>query len=129
VRASAANLSRALLDYPGALGDVATRRSDNPLLVIGLSADVDQFLARANLPGRPQQVGAHGTAQVWAAIQPNGKAIAVVSGESVEALKALLRPLPHYGRQSYLIFDGPRAVERGVWPTQPAMWRFAEERQ
>jgi len=24
--------------------------------------------------------------------------------------------LPHYGRQSYLVFDGARAVERGVWP-------------
>jgi aminopeptidase N len=129
VRASAADLSRVLLDYPRALGDVATRRGDNPLLVIGLSADVDQFLARANFSARPQQVGTRGTAQVWTASQPNGKAMAVVSAESVDALRALLRPLPHYGRQSYLIFEGPRAVERGVWPTQPPTWRFAEERQ
>jgi len=129
VRSSAADLSRALLDYPRALGDAATRRGDSPLLVIGLSADVDQFLARADLSGRPQQVGTRGTAQVWTASQPNGKAMAVVSAESVDALRALLRPLPHYGRQSYLIFEGARAVERGVWPTQPAMWRFVEERQ
>lgn len=126
VRRAAADLSRALLDYPRTLGDAATWRDGGPLLVIGLSEDVDQFLARANLPGRPQQVGTRGTAQVWTAIRPNGKAVAVVSGESVEALKALLRPLPHYGRQSYLIFEGPRAVERGVWPTQPPTWRFAE---
>ena len=129
VRAAAADLSRALLDYPRALGDAATRRGDSPLLVIGLSADVAQFLARANLSARPQQVGTRGTAQVWTASQPNGKAMAVVSAESVDALRALLRPLPHYGRQSYLIFEGARAVERGVWPTQPAMWRFVEERQ
>jgi hypothetical protein len=97
------------------------------LLLIGLSEDVDRFLARANLPPRPQRVGARGSAQVWTASQPNGKAMAVVSAEGADALRALLRPLPHYGRQSYLIFEGPRVVERGVWPTQPPAWRFAEE--
>jgi hypothetical protein len=49
----------------------------------------------------------------------------VVSAESAEALRALLRPLPHYGRQSYLIFDGGTVVERGVWPAQPSEWRFS----
>ena len=129
VRAAAADLARALLDYPRPLADVATWRGDRPLIVIGLSADVDRFLARANLPGRPQPVGTRGTAQVWAAIQPNGKAMAVISAESADALRALVRPLPHYGRQSYLIFEGARAVERGVWPTQPPTWRFTEESQ
>jgi hypothetical protein len=128
VRGSAADLARALLDYPHAIGDAAAWQGHRPLLLIGLSEDVDRFLTRANLPPRPQRVGARGSAQVWAASQPNGKAMVVVSAESVDALRALLRPLPHYGRQSYLIFDGPRAVERGVWPTQPPTWRLAEER-
>jgi hypothetical protein len=97
------------------------------LLVIGLSADVDQFLARANLPRRPQRVDGRGTAQVWTAYQANGKVLAVVSAESADALRALLRPLPHYGRQSYLVFEGPRVVERGIWPAQPPTWRFTEE--
>jgi aminopeptidase N len=118
-----------LLDYPQPPSDAATWRAGSPLLVIGLAADVDRFLARASLPGRPQQVGKRGTAQVWTAHQPNGKVLAVVSAESTDALRALLRPLPHYGRQSYLIFEGPRTVDRGVWPTQPPTWRFTEERQ
>jgi hypothetical protein len=29
-----------------------------------------------------------------------------------------MRPLPHYGRQSWLAFEGARAIERGVWPGQ-----------
>jgi hypothetical protein len=125
VRSLAADLSRALLDYPRALGDTATLRGDAPLLVIGLSPDVDRFLARANLPGRPHRVVGRGTAQVWTAYQPNGKALAVVSAESADALRALLKPLPHYGRQSYLIFEGPSAVERGIWPAPGREWRLA----
>ena len=125
VRSLAADLSRALLDYPHALGDAAMLPGGGPLLVIGLSADVDRFLARANLPGRPQRVVGRGTAQVWTAYQPNGKVLAVVSAESADALWALLRPLPHYGRQSYLIFEEARAVERGIWPAPGREWRLA----
>jgi aminopeptidase N len=125
VRSLAADLSRALLDYPRALGDAAMLPAGGSLLVIGLSADVDRLLARANLPRQPQSVGSRGTAQVWTAYQPNGKALAVVSAESADALRALLRPLPHYGRQSYLIFEGSRAVERGVWPAPGREWRLS----
>ena len=31
-------------------------------------------------------------------------------------IAALARPLPHYGRMGYLVFDGARAVEHGNWP-------------
>jgi len=125
VRSLAEELSRAVLDYPRALGDAAMLRGDVPLLVIGLSAEVDRFLARANLPGRPQRVVGRGTAQVWTAYQQNGKVLAVVSAESADALRALLGPLPHYGRQSYLIFDAATAVERGIWPAPGREWRLA----
>jgi len=129
MRALAAELARALLDHPHAIADGGSWRGDSPLLVIGLSADVDRFLARVNLPGRPRQVGIRGTAQVWTSYQTNGKALAVVSAASVDALRALRRPLPHYGRQSYLVFDGPRVVERGVWPAHSPTWHFAEKEQ
>jgi len=33
-----------------------------------------------------------------------------------EALAALARPLPHYGKQSWLLFQGAQAVEKGIWP-------------
>jgi len=28
---------------------------------------------------------------------------------------------PHYG-QSFLVFEGARAIERGTWPAQPQVW-------
>jgi hypothetical protein len=124
VRALATDLARRLLDYRLTLGDPTALLVDAPLLVIGLSPDVDRFLGRAKLPARPERVGTRGTAQVWTAYQANGKALAVVSAENTDALRALLRPLPHYGRQSYLIFEGPRAVERGIWSTPSREWRL-----
>ncbi|MGA8007087.1 MAG: hypothetical protein WCA17_13390, partial [Burkholderiales bacterium] len=42
--------------------------------------------------------------------------VAVVSVRDAAALLALQRPLPHYGAQSYLVFEGAHAVARGVWP-------------
>jgi aminopeptidase N len=40
----------------------------------------------------------------------------VISARDADALKALARPLPHYGSQSYLAFDGAQMIARGVWP-------------
>jgi hypothetical protein len=41
--------------------------------------------------------------------------LAVVAGQDAAALEALVRPLPHYGGQSWLVFDGAKLLERGVW--------------
>jgi hypothetical protein len=117
VRAAAADLARRLLDYGLRIGEPEALPMDVPLLVIGLSPDVDRWLGRSRLPARPDRVGMRGTAQVWTARQPDGRVLAVVSAESRDALKALLRPLPHHGRQSFLVFEGQRVVERGIWPT------------
>ena len=38
-----------------------------------------------------------------------------LSAPDAAALRAVARPLPHYGSQSWLVFDGPRASARGVW--------------
>jgi hypothetical protein len=38
----------------------------------------------------------------------------IISGDT-EHLPSILRKLPHYGRNSYLVFEGDRAMERGVW--------------
>jgi hypothetical protein len=88
------------------------------LLVIGLQEEIDAWLRRAGLPARPDAVRGKGTAQAWTARPAGGATLAVVSGRNVEALAALARPLPHYGRQSYVVFEGGRAVERGAWPAQ-----------
>jgi len=91
-------------------------RGGEPLLLIGLHADVDAALAAAGLPPRPAALIGRGSAQVWTVERTAGAPLAVVSAERADALRALLRPLPHYGGQSWLVFEGGRALERGVWP-------------
>lgn len=89
-----------------------------PTLVIGLQPQVDAWLARNHLPARPANVAGVGSAQAWTVSRPDGAMIAVVSARDVESLAALARPLPHYGRQSYVAFDGAKMISRGTWPTQ-----------
>ena len=97
-----------------------------PILMIGLADDVDRVLAQRGLPARPSSLKGAGTAQVWAAQQPNGKALVVVSARDAGSLLALLRPLPHYGRQGWLVFEGAKAIDRGVWPAEQVGTRIAE---
>lgn len=85
-----------------------------PVLIIGLHAEVDKMLALANLPSRPLTVTGKGSAQVWT-IPGVDVPIAVISAANADALKALQRPLPHYGAQSWLVFEGSRMQGRGVW--------------
>ena len=93
-----------------------------PLLVIGLERDVDRLLAERSLPARPGTLKGTGSAQVWAARQSNGKTLVVISARDAESLSALQRPLPHYGRQSWLVFEGAKAIDRGVWPAETPAW-------
>lgn len=87
-----------------------------PLLLVGTPDAVDAALAAAGLPPRPETVGRKGSAQVWTIARSAGAPLAVVSARDAEALRALLRPLPHYGAQSWLVFDGGRAQSYGSWP-------------
>ncbi len=87
-----------------------------PILVIGLRPEIDAWLDARNLPARPDVIADHGSAQAWTLNSPNGTTLAIVSAENTNALQAMIRPLPHYGRQSYIAFDGASAIERGAWP-------------
>jgi hypothetical protein len=40
---------------------------------------------------------------------------------------AIARPLPHYGAQSYLAFDGSKLLTRGVWPVDVRAVRVVKE--
>ena len=116
VREAAAALADRLFEVPPT---TATRDNVNkgsePLLLAGLRADVDAALAAAGLPPRPAAVAGRGSAQVLTVEHATGAPLALISAENVDALLALLRPLPHYGGQSWLVFDGGRALDRGVW--------------
>jgi aminopeptidase N len=96
-------------------------RGGEPLLIVGLHRDVDATLSTLGLPARPAIVAHRGSAQVWAVRNANsgaplGRPIAVISARDAASLTSLARPLAHYGAQSYLAFDGSRAIERGIWP-------------
>lgn len=120
----------ALIESAGALAaqiaDYTPRRHPaeappplTPLLVVGLHEDVDAWLARFGLPARPVSIPNRGSAQVWTGALGAGRVLAVISARDADAIAALARPLPHYGRQSWLAFDGARMIDQGVWPARP----------
>lgn len=88
------------------------------VLVIGLQEQVDMWLSSHKLPVRPVIMRSDGTAHAWTVRRQDGVTLAVVSTKDTASLKALVRPLPHYGRQSYVVFDGAKAIERGTWPAR-----------
>jgi aminopeptidase N len=87
-----------------------------PLLVIGPTDEVRNWLQRSALPPTPEQLIGRGDARVWTMRRDDASAILVVEADDAASLRALLRPLPHYGRSSYLIFEGAELIEQGVWP-------------
>ncbi|WP_247894190.1 M1 family metallopeptidase [Azospirillum sp. B510] len=99
-----------------------------PLLLVGTDALVSRELSVRGLPPAPDEVAGRGSARAWVSRTADGRAVLVVSGADAEALRALLRPLPHYGRQSWLVFDGAKAVERGLWPVGDSPLRRVVER-
>lgn len=118
---AATALAERLLDArPQTLRATASRLpGSEPILIIGQTARVDTLLARLGLPPTPPQLAAQHDARVWTARNGDGRPYAVIAVRDGEALRALQRPLPHYGRQSWLLFDAARVVDKGVWPALP----------
>jgi len=115
VRAAAHALAARVLDArPPAVG--AEWPATGAVLLVGLDPSIDAWLARLGLPARPS--AQRGTAQAWAGRDAAGRPYAVIAARDAPALKALERGLPHYGRQSWLVFEGARMAEKGVWPPQ-----------
>ncbi|MDR6770261.1 M1 family aminopeptidase [Azospirillum sp. BE72] len=90
--------------------------SGAPLLLVGTDAAVARELDRRGIAPVPAELAGRGSARVWVSRAADGRTALVVSGADAAALQALVRPLPHYGRQSWLVFDGAKAADRGVWP-------------
>ena len=90
--------------------------AEQPLLMIVRSDEVNEQLGRLKLrlPGN-LPTGEY-SAAAWTARLANNIPVLVVSADSSAALEALLRPLPHYSGQSYILLEGGRVQRRGVWP-------------
>ncbi len=93
----------------------AALNGTNPVLLAGTHAEIDQALRSAGLPARPANLAGQGSAQVWT-VAGKSSQLAIISGQDAAALNALQRGLPHYGGQSWLIFEQGRAVNKGTWP-------------
>ncbi|MCU0840287.1 MAG: M1 family peptidase [Thiobacillaceae bacterium] len=120
-QAAGRELAARLLDAEPAVaaGDGRDLPADLPLLILGGEQSVDRLLARLGLPPRPAELAGRGSARAWVGRGTAGRPYAVVSAADAQALAALGRALPHHGRQSWLVFDGPRAADKGVWPARP----------
>lgn len=120
MREAAAALAGRLLDSsPKHLSrDAASLPGQSPLLLVGQTASVEVMLARLGLPPRPAELDGRGSAQVWTARDQHGRPYAVVAARDLPALQALQRGLPHYGRQSWLVFESARVQDKGIWPAR-----------
>ena len=117
-RKTAASLARQMLDAPPRFAKTAPDSLPRtPLLIIGTRQPVMGFLHQSGLGKIPPRLDGKGSARVWTGSHED-RPFAVVMADNAGALAALLRPLPHYGRKSYLIFEGSKALETGVWPPQ-----------
>ena len=96
------------------LGDIGKVTS---ILVIGLQDQVSKWLDLNKFPPRPFNMRQDGTAYAWT-MRRDGVTFVVISAKDALSLQSLVRPLPHYGRQSYIVFDGAKAIERGTWPAR-----------
>jgi aminopeptidase N len=87
-----------------------------PLLLIFSSDVASEQLARLQLEIPEDLPAAEHDAAAWTTRLSNDTPVLVVTADSSAALQALLRPLPHYGGQSYVLFNDGRAERRGLWP-------------
>ncbi len=119
---AAQGLLAKLLDGPPRIVPSDGDGAQTPLIVIGTREDVERYRADHKLGDRPA-VPTTGSAQVWTE-RDSGVVRLFIVAPDPEALAALGRPLPHYGRQSWLTFDGAKAIARGVWPPKAMGRRF-----
>lgn len=110
--------SRLLESEPKLLESSALATVSGTLLLITRKQNLSNALAQLQLEPPADLPALDNAATVWTARRSNRKAVMVVAVENLDELKALLRPLPHYGGQSYVLFSAGRALQRGIWPVQ-----------
>ena len=94
----------------------AARQPEQPLLLIVASARLADELERRGLriPETLPDIDYDNAA--WTTRFENQTPALIISSPSSAALTDLLRRLPHYGGQSYVLFRNGRAQVRGLWP-------------
>ena len=113
----ARNLAAGLMDVVPRFETLsALQNSDQPLLLIASSSNLARQLAQLRLEKLPELPDVASSAAAWTTRRAGGAPVLVVMAENAAELRSLLRPLPHYGGQSYVLFAAGRALSRGLWP-------------
>jgi aminopeptidase N len=117
MKTAAVELSKRLLDVRGqrTVHDV-TEINAHPALIIGSEEKIANISARIKWADQNSRPSTSGSAWAWTRRRAGGLPVLIVAAKDAAALKALLRPLPHYRSRSFVVFKGRRAIERGIWP-------------
>ena len=122
---AARSLTSRLVDTQPRFDNLAeAQRPGNSLLLITTNDRLTEDLKLLGLERPSALPELSYSAEVWTTRRTDGAAVLVVSAANTDELKSLLRPLPHYGGQSYVLFEAGRALGRGIWPiTRGALFR------
>ncbi|HNQ04855.1 MAG TPA: M1 family aminopeptidase [Thiobacillaceae bacterium] len=124
---AARNLAGGVLDTLPTEIQPDTPVPQGALLIIAPRHRIQALLTRLSLPVAPSPREGQGTARVWAGRDGQGRPYAVVAARDADGLQALARGLPHFGRQSWLVFEDGRLLDKGVWPARPERTRVLQQ--
>ncbi|MFY0990561.1 M1 family metallopeptidase [Halomonas sp. C05BenzN] len=97
-------------EAPGGSGE---RPGDTPLLVIGTTEAVADWLAHQALPTPPHPLRTAGHGRMWTL---PGTRIGLVSADDRQGLERLVRALRHHRHRSYLVQDAAgNTLDAGTW--------------
>jgi hypothetical protein len=116
--AAATALAQALMEAPR-FDDAAAPVPGASLVVIGLTADVEHWLADHAQPTLPSALLQKGDALAWSASLDGGGELVSIAARDAHALDMLARPLPHYGRRSFVVFEQGRQIDSGLREMPP----------
>lgn len=137
LRNIAKKLATRILDNPPTYAEeTQISNHENPKLIIGTTPEVSRYLQENGLPTTPKSLLGLGSARVWTTrhLSQKGKLfpLLIIEANDTRALKYLLKPLPHYGRNSYLIFNSATVIDSGTWPAKhnplSATLRFKQQK-
>lgn len=118
---AARSLAHGLMDAPVSCTNyIAASAEYGPLLLIAGEERLTTVLEAMSLGPVPELIAGDADARVWTLHRGSGEPALVVSAVDAAALKALSGPLPHYGRRSYIRFNGGKATVQGIWPAGPS---------
>jgi len=115
LRETAGRLAARLLQRePTVIPDLDGLPPEGPVLLI--AGNLDHELPPAATASRQlSEIAGAGTARAWTFRDGRDRPWLVVTAEDSDALEAVLRPLPHYRSRSYVVFEGSKAIRKGVW--------------